>query len=53
MDLAAVEWEKSLAEWRRTLPGDVEADKVAEVEKKLTQAKHHVAQKAQTTDAKP
>src|ERR1700757_2733459 len=53
MDLAAVEWEKSLAEWRRTLPGDVEADKVAEVEKKLTQAKHHVAQKAQATDAKP
>src|SRR6516162_7335695 len=53
MDLAAVEWEKSLAEWRRTLPGDVEADKVAEVEKKLTLAKHHVAQKTQAPDAKP
>jgi len=53
MDLAAVEWEKSLAEWRHTLPGDVEADKVAEVEKKLTQAKHHVAQKTQVPDAKP
>lgn len=53
MDLAAVEWEKSLTEWRRTLPGDVESDKVAEVEKKLNQAKHRVAQKTQAPDAKP
>jgi len=53
MDLAAVEWEKSLAEWHRTLPGDVESEKVAEVERKLTQAKHHVAQKTQAPDAKP
>jgi tetratricopeptide (TPR) repeat protein len=54
LDLASVEWEKSLAEWRRTLPGDVESDKVAEVERKLTQAKHHVAQKTQAPpDTKP
>jgi tetratricopeptide (TPR) repeat protein len=53
MDLAAAEWEKSLNEWHRALPGDVENDKIAEVEKKLGQAKHHVAQKSPTPDAKP
>jgi tetratricopeptide (TPR) repeat protein len=53
MDLAAVEWEKSLAEWRRSLPADIETDKIAEVEKKLSQVKHRVAQKATPQDAKP
>jgi tetratricopeptide (TPR) repeat protein len=53
MDLAAVEWEKSLTEWHRSLPADVETDKIAEVEKKLSQVKHRVAQKATTQDAKP
>ena len=52
-DLAAAEWEKSLAEWRRSLPADVESDKVAELEKKLSQTKHRVAQKSGPTDAKP
>jgi len=50
---AAVEWEKSLSEWHRSLPADLESDKVAEVEKKLNQVKHRVAQKAPATDAKP
>jgi len=53
MDLAAAEWEKSLTEWRRALPADLESDKVAEVEKKLNQVKHRVAQKSPATDAKP
>jgi tetratricopeptide (TPR) repeat protein len=53
MDLAAVEWEKSLSEWRRTLPGDLESDRVAEVEKKLNQVKHRVAQKSTSLDNKP
>ena len=52
-DLAAAEWEKSLAEWRRSLPADVESDKVAELEKKLSQSKHRVAQKSLATDDKP
>ena len=52
-DLAAIEWEKSLAEWRRALPADLENDKVAEVEKKLSQVKHRVAQKSSPQDAKP
>jgi Tfp pilus assembly protein PilF len=53
MEQAATEWEKSLAEWHRSLPGDVENDKVAELEKKLGQVKHRVAQKSPATDAKP
>jgi Tfp pilus assembly protein PilF len=53
MDQAAAEWEKSLNEWRRSLPADLESDKVAEVEKKLNQVKHRVAQKSPATDAKP
>jgi tetratricopeptide (TPR) repeat protein len=52
-DLAAIEWEKSLVEWRRALPADLENDKVAEVEKKLSQVKHRVAQKSSPQDAKP
>jgi tetratricopeptide (TPR) repeat protein len=53
MELAATEWEKSLAEWRRTLPGDLESDKIAEVEKKLNQVRHRVAQKSSSPDTKP
>jgi Tfp pilus assembly protein PilF len=53
MEQAATEWEKSLAEWRRTLPGDVENDKIAEVEKKLNQVRHRVAQKSPSPDPKP
>jgi tetratricopeptide (TPR) repeat protein len=52
-ELAAAEWEKSLGEWRRSLPADTEADKVAELEKKLSQSKHRVAQKSATSVAKP
>jgi tetratricopeptide (TPR) repeat protein len=52
-DLAAAEWEKSLVEWRRSLPADMETEKVAELEKKLAQSKHRVAQKSTANDAKP
>ena len=52
-DLAGVEWEKSLAEWRRSLPADLESGKVAELEKKISQSKHRVAQKSTATEAKP
>ncbi|HYL83626.1 MAG TPA: tetratricopeptide repeat protein [Candidatus Angelobacter sp.] len=52
-DLAATEWERALTEWRRSLPGDMEADKVAELEKKLSQSKHRVAQKSTSNEAKP
>jgi Flp pilus assembly protein TadD len=53
MDLAAIEWEKSLAEWHRSLPADVETEKIAEIEKKLSQVKHRVAQKSSPQDSKP
>ena len=52
-ELAASEWEKSLVEWRRSLPADMETDKVAELEKKISQSKHRVAQKSTASDAKP
>jgi tetratricopeptide (TPR) repeat protein len=52
-ELAAAEWEKSLTEWRRSLPADVENDKIAELEKKVGQTKHRVAQKSVPQDAKP
>jgi uncharacterized protein HemY len=52
-DLAAAEWEKSLVEWKRSLPADIEADKVAELEKKLSRSKRRVAQKSVAPDAKP
>jgi tetratricopeptide (TPR) repeat protein len=50
---ASSEWEKSMTEWRRSLPADIETDKIAEVERKLNQSKHRVAQKSSATDAKP
>jgi tetratricopeptide (TPR) repeat protein len=52
-ELAATEWEKSLSEWRHALPADVENDKIAEIEKKLGQTKHRVAQKSSVQEAKP
>jgi len=52
-ELAAAEWEKSLAEWKRALPADVEPEKVAEVEKKVSQSRHRVAQKALPESVKP
>jgi tetratricopeptide (TPR) repeat protein len=52
-ELAAAEWEKSMTEWHRMLPADIETDKIAEVEKKLGQTRHRVAQKSSVQDAKP
>jgi Tfp pilus assembly protein PilF len=49
-DKAAAEWEKSLVEWKRALPADVENDKIAEVERKLSQSKHRVAQTGAPND---
>ena len=52
-EMAASEWEKSLAEWKHSLPADVENDKIAELEKKLSQMKHRVAQKSSAQETKP
>lgn len=48
------EWEKALAEWREALPSEVEGDKIAELEKKLSEARHRVAgRKPAAREAKP
>jgi tetratricopeptide (TPR) repeat protein len=52
-DLAVAQWEKSLEEWKRVLPADVETEKIAEVEKKFNQSKHRVAQKSVPNAAQP
>ncbi|GAC1634395.1 MAG: hypothetical protein NVS9B14_10420 [Candidatus Acidiferrum sp.] len=52
-EMAAMQWEKSLEEWKHALPGDVENDKIAELEKKVNQSKHRVAQKASPNAAQP
>jgi tetratricopeptide (TPR) repeat protein len=52
-DKAAGEYEKSLVEWHRALPADVENDKIAEIEKKLSQSKHRVAQQTTGPADKP
>jgi len=43
-ELAAVEWERSLAEWHRVVPAEFEEDKVAELEQKISSVKRHLAQ---------
>ena len=43
-DQAAVEWEKSLAEWHRAVPAEFEEDKVAELEQKISSVKRRIAQ---------
>jgi tetratricopeptide (TPR) repeat protein len=43
-ELAAVEWEKSLAEWRRAVPAEFEEDKVMELEQKINSVRRRLAQ---------
>jgi len=50
---AAELWEKALAEWQKSLPADYEADKVAELDKKLKNMKRRLAQKASAGESKP
>lgn len=43
LKLAAVQWERSLQEWKRTVPAEVEPSDVAKVQKKLDGAKVKLA----------
>jgi tetratricopeptide (TPR) repeat protein len=43
-DLAAQQWERALAEWRRALPAEQQPGKIAELEQKLSRLKNRVAQ---------
>jgi tetratricopeptide (TPR) repeat protein len=53
IDLAAAEWERSLTEWRRALPTENEADKVAALERKLNNLKQRLAQQKSAGEVKP
>ena len=52
-NLAEAQWEKSLDEWHRSLPGDFEPAKMAEVEQKISALKRRLAQQKTPGDAKP
>jgi Flp pilus assembly protein TadD len=52
-DLAETQWQKSVDEWHRVLPGDFEPDKLAEVEQKISALKRRLAQQKTPFDAKP
>lgn len=52
-DRAAELMERALTEWQRSLPGDYEADKVAELESQLKTLKHRLAQKSSPDNSKP
>ena len=51
--LAEAQWQKSLDEWHRALPGDFEAAKMAEVEQKISALKRRLAQQKTPGDSKP
>lgn len=52
-DRAAELMERALTEWQRSLPGDYEPDKVAELEAQLKTLKHRLAQKSSPENSKP
>jgi len=52
-ELAAVEWEKSLAEWRRAVPAEFEEEKVMELEQKISGVKRRLAQQKPATAENP
>src|SRR6185369_4773587 len=44
LKLAATHWERSLEEWKKTIPAEVDSDDVAKVQKELESAKVKLAQ---------
>jgi len=52
-DQATMEWETSLAEWRRTVPAEFEADKVTQLQQKISAAKNQGAQPKRPGEVKP
>jgi tetratricopeptide (TPR) repeat protein len=48
LKLAAAQWERSLQEWKRTIPAEVEPADVAKVQKKLDEAKVKLARGQET-----
>ena len=50
---ALAEWTKAQDFWREAVPADYEPDRVAELNKKVSQLKHEMAQSSQTPAPKP
>ncbi len=53
LDLAAAQWDHALAAWHRTLPLDVEPDKLSALETKIANVKRQIAQQKTNGPAKP
>ncbi|HEV2521258.1 MAG TPA: tetratricopeptide repeat protein [Candidatus Acidoferrales bacterium] len=51
--LAEAQWQKSLDEWHRVLPAELEPPKMAEVEQKISALKRRLAQQKAPSDPKP
>jgi tetratricopeptide (TPR) repeat protein len=51
--LAEAQWQKSLDEWHRVLPGNFEPARLAEVQQKMAALKRRLAQQKSPGDAKP
>ncbi len=51
--LAEAQWQKSIDEWHRVLPGDFEPARLAEVQQKITALKRRLAQQKTPGEAKP
>jgi len=49
LKLAATHWERSLEEWNRTIPAEVDTDSVAKVQKELESARVKLARQSGTT----
>jgi predicted Zn-dependent protease len=52
-DLAEAEWQKSLDEWHRVIPAEIQQDRINEVEQKITSLKRRMAQRKTQGEAKP
>jgi tetratricopeptide (TPR) repeat protein len=50
---AATYWERALAEWRKAIPAEYEAEKVNDVDAQLKNLRRHTAQKSAPETAKP
>lgn len=52
-ELAAAAWERSLEEWKRATPAEIEPGKITATETKLKQLKNKLAQKKVPSEIKP
>jgi tetratricopeptide (TPR) repeat protein len=53
LDLAAAQWDRALTEWHKQMPTDVEPDKIAALEVKLSNVKRQLAQQKTNGTDKP